>query len=73
VVCNFGFSDEGWNAPCKTIGSPKIDSDEKYRTVLGRKENEEELDKLIEQWTVNYTREEVVTILQGIGVAAGMV
>jgi benzylsuccinate CoA-transferase BbsF subunit len=41
--------------------------------MLGRKENEDELDRHIEEWTINHTAEEVMNLLQSFGVAAGVV
>jgi benzylsuccinate CoA-transferase BbsF subunit len=67
------FTDEEWNAFCKAIGNPEWTKGGKFKTAIGRKQNEEELEILIEQWTINHSREEVMTILQEAGVAAGMV
>jgi benzylsuccinate CoA-transferase BbsF subunit len=38
-----------------------------------RKQNEDELDRAIEQWTINYSPEEVMVELQALGIAAGVV
>ena len=38
-----------------------------------RKENEEELNRLVEQWTTNHTAEEIMNLMQQAGVAAGVV
>jgi len=48
--------------------------DEGFLKVLGngRKENEDELDRLVEEWTVNYSPEEIMTLLQAAGVGAGV-
>ena len=43
------------------------------RHVLSRKSNEEELDRLVEQWTQKYPAEEVMARLQAAGVGAGLV
>jgi len=67
------FTDEEWRAFCDAIGNPDLTNDPKFQTLLARKQNEDELDKIIEQWTVNHSREEVMSILQEAGVAAGMV
>jgi benzylsuccinate CoA-transferase BbsF subunit len=40
---------------------------------VGRKENEDELDRLIEAWTINHSAEEVMVKMQAAGVAAGVV
>ncbi|MDO8567290.1 MAG: CoA transferase [Dehalococcoidales bacterium] len=66
-------SDAEWKAFCKTIGSPAWAKDSKFKTVLGRKENEAELDRLVEAWTVNQPAEQVMDSLQKAGVAASVV
>ncbi|MGA2670245.1 MAG: CoA transferase [Dehalococcoidia bacterium] len=67
------FTDGEWRAFCKAIGKPEWLKEPKFSTLLKRKKNEEELNGLIEQWTLDHTREEVVSILQVAGVAAGIV
>ncbi|MEE8414080.1 MAG: CoA transferase [Dehalococcoidales bacterium] len=67
------FTDEEWQSLCKVIGSPELANDPRYATLLARKENEEELDRLITEWTVKHTPEAVMTLMQEAGVAAGMV
>jgi benzylsuccinate CoA-transferase BbsF subunit len=66
-------TDEEWASFCKVIGSPAWSRDSKFSTLLGRKENEDELDRLIEEWTMNYKAEDVMTMMQGSGVASGVV
>ena len=58
---------------CQVMGNPRWTEDAKFATLLGRKRNEEELDRLVERWTVNYSAEEVMTRLQEAGVSAGVV
>ena len=67
------FSDKDWNNFCKAIGEPSWTKDAKFATLLGRKENEGELDKLVEQWAISHTPEEVTEVLQAVGIAAGVV
>ncbi len=67
------FSDEEWRAFVRTIGQPDWTRDRKFADVSGRKENETELDRLVTQWTVNHSAEEVMYHLQRAGVAAGVV
>ena len=43
------------------------------KPTLSRWENEDELDKLIEEWTINHTKSEAMKILQRAGVAAAAV
>ena len=66
-------SDEEWETFCRVIGSPEWTKDRKFNTLGGRKDNEDELDKLVEAWTVLFTPEEVMTRMQAPGVASGVV
>ena len=67
------FTDKEWQALCKVIGNPALTEDSRFATLLARKENEEDLDSLVEEWTSNQTAEEVMTRLQNSGIAAGLV
>lgn len=67
------FTDDEWQSFCKVIGSPALASDPRFATLLARKENEEELDKLVNEWTSNRSAEEVMEVMQSAGVAAGVV
>ncbi len=67
------FSDEEWKAFCQVIGDRDRAHDPRFETLLGRKENEEELDRLVEDWTIAHTPEEVMTLMQQAGVPAGVV
>ncbi|MFA4837351.1 MAG: CoA transferase [Dehalococcoidia bacterium] len=67
------FSDREWNIFCKAIGEPDWAMDSRFINFRGRKENEEELDRLVESWTIEHTAEEVMSLLQSAGVTAGIV
>ena len=67
------FTDEEWESFCKVIGNPALIDDPRFATLLARKENEEELDRLVNEWTVNHSAEEVMDMMQAAGVAAGVV
>jgi crotonobetainyl-CoA:carnitine CoA-transferase CaiB-like acyl-CoA transferase len=67
------FADEEWQSFCQVIGNPVWTKDPKFTTLPARKENEDELDRLVEEWTINYSAEEVMTMMQVAGVAAGVV
>ena len=45
----------------------------RFATLADRKKNEDELNKLVSEWTANLTPEEVMERLQKAGVAAGEV
>ncbi|GAG07423.1 unnamed protein product, partial [marine sediment metagenome] len=67
------FSDAEWRAFCQAISDPQWCHDERFATLQERKQNEDELDRLIEGWTSGRTAEEVMETLQAAGVAAGVV
>ena len=67
------FSDYEWEAFCDVIGNPSWTTDPKFSTLLGRKENEEELDRLVQEWTMDRSPEEVMLLMQHAGVPAGVV
>ena len=66
------FSDEEWQAMRRVIGDPPWCSDARFATLTDRKKNEEDLDRLVEQWTIHYPPEEVMARLQEAGVSAGV-
>jgi crotonobetainyl-CoA:carnitine CoA-transferase CaiB-like acyl-CoA transferase len=67
------FNEEEWQSLCKVLGEPDWTKEEEFSTLLKRKENAEELDELLAQWTFQHTPEEVVNLLQEAGVPAGVV
>ena len=67
------YSDEDWHALCKAFDNPAWTREKKFATLVQRKENEDELNRLVEAWTQQHTAEEVMSILQSAGVAAGIV
>ena len=67
------FTDSDWLAFCKVIGNPTWTKEEKFSTLTGRKEHEDELNELVGKWTIEHSSEEVRIIMQQAGVAAGEV
>ena len=67
------FNDADWQNFCEVIGQPSWKTDPEFATLLQRLKNVEKLDKRIEEWTLNHTPEEVVSLMQSGGVAAGLV
>lgn len=67
------FTDEEWHSFIKAIGNPPWTSDPKFATLMERKKNEEELNRLIEEWTINMTAEDVMNLMQSHGISAGVV
>jgi len=66
-------NDEQWQSFCWAMGNPKWASDPRFDSILGRKENEDELDRLVTEWTKDYTPEQVMAMMQDAGVPAGVV
>ena len=67
------FTDEEWQSFSKVVGNPTLTNNPKFSTLPARKENEDELDRLVEEWTINHSPEEVMSLMQAAGVAAGVV
>lgn len=67
------FTDEEWQAFCDVTGNPEWTKDARFATLPSRKQNEDELDRLVAEWTINYTAEEVMTLMQARGVPAGVI
>jgi len=67
------FTETEWEAFCQATGNASLAADSRFATLQKRKENEDELDKLVENWTKDKSPWEVMNILQQKGVAAGVV
>ncbi len=66
-------TDEEWRSFCREIGQPGLIEDSRFSSLENRKQNEEELNKIVGDWTVNQTAEDVMNRLQAAGVPAGVV
>ena len=64
-------SDEEWATMCRIMGSPGLKSDPRFTSREARKKNEDELDRIISDWTTFQSPMEVTQVLQGAGIAAG--
>ena len=62
-----------FQALAKTAGSPEWASDERFATSEARLKYQDDLEPLIQEWTVGLGAEEVVDRLQKAGVSAGRV
>ena len=67
------FTDSHWRSFCKAIGEPEWTGRPQFATLPERKRNEQELNKLVEEWTIDFTAEEVMSKMQVAGVPAGIV
>jgi benzylsuccinate CoA-transferase BbsF subunit len=72
--CTIAVTDDAmWRNLCREMGKPDLAADPGFATVLDRKKNEAELNEIIGAWTVTQTPEEIMSRLQAVGVAAGIV
>jgi crotonobetainyl-CoA:carnitine CoA-transferase CaiB-like acyl-CoA transferase len=67
------FSDEEWNCFKNAIGNPKWADDDKFNTLEGRINHQDELDQNIEAFTIKRDKYEVMELLQKHGIACGAV
>jgi benzylsuccinate CoA-transferase BbsF subunit len=63
-------TEEEWGALCRAMGEPELAADTRFADSLSRWENQEELDPIVESWTLQHTDYEVMEVLQKAGVAA---
>jgi len=71
VICV--FDNKEWERFCQVIGKPAWTESTEFATLIDRLKNVDKLDSLVEGWTVEHSPEEVVSLMQGAGVAAGIV
>ena len=64
-------TEEEWGRFCQAVDSSALNNEEIFSTNSNRMQNQDELDSLIEEWTKNYTAQEVTEIMQKAGIAAG--
>lgn len=67
------FNDTQWRSLVQGMGDPAWAQEERFSTLLGRIDNEEELDRRIGEWTAQRERYEVMHTLQAAGVPAAVV
>jgi len=66
-------SDAEWQALCEAMGNPPWTEEERFWDALSRWRNQDELDGLIEKWTMTKDHREAMHTLQKAGVPAGAV
>jgi benzylsuccinate CoA-transferase BbsF subunit len=67
------YNEEEWRSLCCAMGDPAWARRHKFSDLQGRRDNVEELDRMIGEWTSAYTNREVLHMLQGLGVPAAAV
>jgi len=66
-------SDSAWVRFCGAVGQLAWAADTRFSTLPGRYYHQDELDRLLEAWTVEHEHHAVMHILQGAGIPAGPV
>jgi len=67
------FSDDEWKAFCTAMGHPEAANNPMFNTFAYRKRNEDELNEMVGQWTIEFSPEHIMQTLQSAGVQAGVV
>jgi len=66
------FSDEEWEKLCRVMGRPELVAVPQFASFQQRRENEDEIDRLISEWTAGQPAEALMNMLQEVGIAAGI-
>src|SRR5919109_1277127 len=66
-------SEAEWQALCKAIGNLSWTADQRFASHAARKQNEDDLDGRMSEWTRDFTARELMEKLQAVGVCAGAV
>jgi benzylsuccinate CoA-transferase BbsF subunit len=70
IACMTDFQ---WSTLSEVMEQPELASDPRFVTLLGRKENEDELDAIVGKWVNGLNASDVMSKLQLASVPAGMV
>ena len=66
-------SESEWQALCSVMGNPSWVVEARFASHAARKQNEDELDNKMSEWTSGFTARELMEKLQAAGVKAGLV
>ena len=67
------FAGEDWGRFVAAMGNPQWAEDERFTSVSGRNRYADELDSLVQSWTLRRSPEEAMEVLQAAGISAGVV
>jgi benzylsuccinate CoA-transferase BbsF subunit len=67
------YNDAEWQCFCQAIGNPEWTRAARFASMGERIQNSGDLDNLVNAWTINFTAEQAMSILQSHGVCAGVV
>ena len=63
-------NDNIWKKFCDSINRKELINDQRFNTNIERVKNNEELAQIIGQWSVNFTLEEIISMLEEDGIPA---
>ncbi len=66
-------SDREWRALCEVMGRSELAEDERFADIVRRYQNQDEIDREVETWTLQQDHCEATRALQDAGVPAGAV
>ncbi len=66
-------NDDEWVRFCQALGNPPWTQDPRFATTLDRWKHQDDLDPLVEGWTVQHDHYEILHLLQGVRVPVGPV
>lgn len=66
-------NEKEWRRLCEVIGQPDLHEDPRFASPLARAQAHDELDRLLEQWTLGRNHVEAMSELQQAGLCAGAV
>ena len=67
------FTETEWQSLCEVLGRPTWTQETDFATLADRMEHQDALDRHLEDWTRRQTAEDVMSRLQEVGIAAGVV
>ena len=65
------FNDDQWRGLCRAMGSPQWAMAETFSDQISRYNDQDNLDALVEEWTLGFDNYELMHLLQKEGVPAG--
>jgi len=63
-------TEKEWRSLCQVMGNSAWSRETRFSDAYNRWQNQEELDKLLESWTISYSNYDLMHMLQKAGVAA---
>ena len=67
------YTDDQWRSFCRVIGDPAWTGEDRFATFSNRKRHEDDIDRLVGEWTIGRSPGEVMDLMQTAGVPAGIV